>query len=142
MLGALTSRARLLPVAALAIALASTAGAAPKTPPKWETASAPQSTYAAETLDRSFRLEWDAKREPTATLVSGYVYNNTNRFAARMRLVIAGVDGDRVVGASTTWIPDGVPANHRNYFEAWVPNAPGYRVIILSFDWRERERRW
>ncbi len=123
--------------------LASTTGAAPKTPPKWETAAAPQSTYAAETLERSFRLEWDAKREPTATLVSGYVYNNTNRFAARMRLAIVGVEGARVVGASTTWIPDGVPATNRNYFEAWVPNAPAYRVVILSFDWKERDfRRW
>ncbi|MGH7355711.1 MAG: hypothetical protein ACRELS_14190 [Candidatus Rokuibacteriota bacterium] len=124
------------------MALVSTAGAAPKTPPTWETASVSPSTYAAETLERSFRLEWDARREPTATLVSGYVYNNTNRFAARMRLAIAGVDGARVVGASTTWIPDGVPANNRNYFEAWVPNAPAYRVSVLSFDWRERDRRW
>ena len=123
------------------MALVSTAGAAPKTPPKWETPAAPQSTYAAETLDRSFRLDWSVKREPTATLVSGYVYNQTNRFAARMRLAIAGVDGARVVGASTTWIPDGVPANNRNYFEAWVPNAPAYRVVILSFDWKEREFR-
>lgn len=122
--------------------LAATAGAAPKTPPKWETANAPQSTYATATLDHSFRLEWDAKREPTATLVSGYVYNNTDRFAARMRLAIAGVDGDRVVGASTTWIPSGVPATYRGYFEAWVPNAPGYRVVILSFTWRESDRRW
>ena len=136
-----TACTRIVPVAALALALASTAGAAPKTPPKWEVAAAPPSTYAAATLDRSFRLEWEARREPTATLVSGYVYNNTNRFAARMRLAIEGVDGSRAVGASTTWIPDGVPANNRNYFEAWVPNAPAYRVVILSFDWKEREFR-
>lgn len=137
------TRARLLPAAALALILASTAGAAPKTPPKWETAQMPEGMYAAETLDRSFHLEWSVKREATATLVNGYVYNNTNRFAARMRLAIAGVDGPRVLGASTTWIPDGVPANNRNYFEAWVPNAPGYRVVVLSFDWKERDqRRW
>jgi hypothetical protein len=135
---------RLLVVASAAVALASSAGAAPKTPPRWESARAPQAVYAAETLERSFRLEWTAQPGITATLVSGYVYNTTNRFAARMRLVIEGIEGDRVVGASMTWVPN-VPANNRNYFEEWVPNAPAYRVAVHSFDWVEsddRRRRW
>ena len=138
------TRSRRLRLAVLALVSAATLGAAPKSPPAWEMAKAPQPLYAAETLERSFRIEWAAQRQASATLVSGYVYNSTNRMAVRMRLVIEGLDGTRVVGASTTWILN-VPANDRNYFEERVPNAPAYRVSVLSFDWRERDdfrRRW
>ena len=95
--------------------------------------------YAPESLERWFRLEW--KR--TGSKLAGYVYNSTNRHAARMQLLIEGTDGaGKVTSKTTTWVLGGVPPNNRAFFEAPVPKAKAYRVRVLSFDWiDDRDRR-
>ncbi len=88
-------------------------------------------TYTQESLDHHFRLEWSK----TVRNVNGYVYNSSNRHAAYMRLLVEGVDGSgNVVNKTMTWVRD-VPPNNRAFFVVSVPDAPSYRVSILSFNW-------
>src|SRR6266545_6887486 len=99
-------------------------------------------TYTRETLDRYFRLEWSK----SGRNVNGYVYNSSNRRAAHMQLLVEGLDAAGTVVAKTmTWVRD-VPPNNRAFFEVAVPNAPSYRVSVLSFDWVEdrldRRKAW
>jgi len=52
-----------------------------------------------------------------------------------MRLLVEGVDGSgNVVNKTKTWVVD-VPPNNRAFFDVSVPDAPSYRVSILSFNW-------
>jgi hypothetical protein len=103
--------------------------------------------FAAESLDRWFRLEWTAGLSAKGPELSGYVYNTTNRRAARMRLAIDGLDpAGSVVAHMERWVLGSVPPNNRAYFQAPVPPAADYRVAVLSFDWVEDDggflRRW
>jgi hypothetical protein len=84
-----------------------------------------------ESSDRAFRLEWAKEGRK----VDGYVYNQTSRHAARMSLLVEGVDGSgKVMAATGTWVAD-VPPNNRSYFEVAVPDAPSYRITIVSYNW-------
>ena len=98
--------------------------------------------YAPETLDRNFQLEWSRAGKN----VNGYVYNTGNRRAARMILLVEGLDGSgKPVTKTTTWVRD-VPPNNRAFFQVAVPTAAAYRVSVQSFDWVEdgldRRRAW
>jgi hypothetical protein len=88
--------------------------------------------HAAETSqDGPFRLEWSKDGRK----VNGYVYNVTSRYAAYMQLLVEGVDpSGNVVNNTKTWVRD-VPPNNRAFFESSVPDAPSYRVSILSYKW-------
>lgn len=85
---------------------------------------------AQESLDRLFRLEWSKEGQK----LSGYVFNLTSRYAARMRLRIEGVDASgNIMATQRMWVPD-VPPNNRTFFEVKVSDAPGYRVTIESYN--------
>jgi hypothetical protein len=87
--------------------------------------------YTKETLDQYFQLEWSK----SGHTVNGYVYNSSNRRASRMQLLVEGVDASgKVFATTTTWVRD-VPPNNRAYFDVSVPDAPSYRVSVLTFDW-------
>jgi hypothetical protein len=87
--------------------------------------------YSKETLDRYFRLEWSKNGRK----VNGYVYNSSPRRVQRMQLLVEGIDGSgNVVNTTKTWVRD-VPPNNRSFFETSVPDAPSYRVSVLTFDW-------
>jgi len=104
-------------------------------------AAAAAQNYAPESLARWFRFEWKA----SGAKLTGYLYNQTNRAAARMQLLIEGLDGSgKVTGKTTTWVLGGAPPNNRAYFEAPVPKAASYRVSVLSFEWLDEtdRRRW
>ena len=94
-------------------------------------------TYAQETLDRYFRIEFQVSAASPRPVISGYIYN-TNRGvdADRMQLSIERLDAaGQVIGSSSTWVLGGVPAGNRAYFSAPVAPAASYRVQVLSFDW-------
>ncbi|SRR5437762_725613 len=92
--------------------------------------------YAPQSLERYFRLEWEVSHGKKGPAIEGYVYNKGPRPAERMRLQIERLDASgRVVGSSTVWVLGGVPMDGRAYFSASVPDATGYRVQVLSFDW-------
>ena len=79
--------------------------------PTWMPARAAQ-LYDSETLDRNFRLEWSR----AGRNLNGYVYNAGNRRAARMILLVEGLDGSgKSVTRTTTWVRD-VPPNNRAFF--------------------------
>ena len=83
-----------------------------------------------ESLDRVFRLDWSKEGQK----LSGYVYNLTSRYAARMRLRIEGVDASgNIVATQRAWVSD-VPPNNRTFFEVKVNDAPGYRITIESYN--------
>ena len=90
----------------------------------------PGPAAAQESLDRVFRVAWSKEGQK----LSGYVYNLTSRYAARMRLRIEGVDASgNIVATQRTWVPD-VPPNNRTFFEVKVGDAPGYRITIESYN--------
>lgn len=92
--------------------------------------------YAPATVDRDFRIEYEATSGARGPVLEGYVYNDAAMLADRMRLSIEMLDASgRVVGTTTTWVLGGVPPQNRAWFQAPVPPAAGYRVEILSFDW-------
>jgi hypothetical protein len=92
--------------------------------------------YAPQTLERSFRLEWNVTRDKKGPAIEGYVYNTASRSAERMRLQIDRLDAaGTVVGSSTVWVLGSVPMGNRAYFRASVPDAAKYRVQVLTFDW-------
>jgi len=95
--------------------------------------------YAPASLDRYFRLEWQATRGVKGPAIEGYVYNQGAQHAERMLLVIERLDGaGNVAGSSTVWVLGSVPMGNRAYFRASVPEAASYRVRVLSFDWAGR----
>jgi hypothetical protein len=93
-------------------------------------------TFAPQTLDRYFHIEWQLTRNRTGPTIEGYVYNQAVQAAERMRLQIYRLDAaGGVVGHSTVWLLGDVPKNSRAYFRAAVPEASSYRVEVLAFDW-------
>jgi hypothetical protein len=95
-----------------------------------------RSLFAQATLDTYFNVDWQVVRGPRGPVVEGFVYNRYGQATDRMRLDIEQLDGTgNVVGRTTTWVMGGVPPNGRTWFSAPVPDAAGYRVDILSFDW-------
>jgi hypothetical protein len=112
-------------VAALAIALIGL-GAAP----------APAQIYSPQSVERDFKLEWQATRDRKGPAIEGYLYNTSRQTAQRVRLEIARLDaGGNVVGAAAIWLPGEVQKGDRAYFRTAVSDAASYRVQILSFDW-------
>jgi hypothetical protein len=99
--------------------------------------SASADNYAQQSLDRSFRIEFEVGADSHRPTISGYVHNlESGYFADRMTLVIDRLDASgRVVGSSTTWVLGGVPPGNRAYFSARVEPAASYRIRVNSFDW-------
>jgi len=94
-------------------------------------APSPAAAEIQESSDRAFRLEWAKEGRK----VDGYVYNQTSRHAARMSLLVEGIDSSgKVLAATRTWVAD-VPPNNRSYFQVTVPDAPSYRITIVSYNW-------
>lgn len=94
-------------------------------------ATAPAPVAGQESSDPAFRLEWSKDGRK----VNGYVYNRTSRYAAKMRLLVEGLDvSGKVTAATGTWVTD-VPPNNRTYFQVAVPDAPAYRITIVSYNW-------
>jgi hypothetical protein len=92
--------------------------------------------YAPGSLDRYFRLEWQAVPGGSGPKVEGYVYNMADIPAERMVLEIDMLDGSgNVVGKTSTRVLGGAPPGNRAYFQAKVPQAAGYRIEVQSFDW-------
>lgn len=93
-------------------------------------------TYAPQTLEYYFRLEWQVSPSARGPVLEGYVYNKSGLMADRMLLRIDELDAaGKVVNSRTTWVLGGVPPNNRAWFTARVPEAAQYHVEIVGFDW-------
>ena len=96
-------------------------------------------TYAAESLNRYFTIEWEVAPSAKGPVIEGYVYNKKDQVVVRMILAIERLDGaGQVVGSSTVWVLGGIPAGNRTFFQAKTTEAAGYRVKVLTFDWGPR----
>ena len=91
-------------------------------------------------IDPRLVLEWEAgEGRRGRPVVSGYVYNNYDRAAYEVRVLVEtlGADGqpvDRAIG----FVVGIVPVRGRSYFEVPIKTTgPGYRVTVTSFDWRD-----
>jgi hypothetical protein len=95
--------------------------------------------FAKATLDYYFNVEWQAASSKHGPVVEGYVYNKSALIADRMRIRVEQLDGSgNVVGTTDSWVLGGVPPSNRAWFQVRVPQAPSYRVEVLSFDWLGR----
>jgi hypothetical protein len=122
-----------------AVALLAGCGALEPTRTAWHSAC-PKDLYAAESLDRWFRLNWDVTQGRRGPQVEGYVYNTYALGAERMILVIERLDpAGQIVDCTQTWLNGTVPPQFHAYFAAPVPDAASkYRVRVLSFDFVAR----
>ena len=93
-------------------------------------------TYAPQTLEYYFRLEWQVSPSARGPVLEGYVYNKSGMAADRMQLRIDELDtAGKVIASKTTWVLGTVPPNNRAWFETRVPQAAQYQVEIVGFDW-------
>jgi hypothetical protein len=91
---------------------------------------------ADEAVERYFRIEWQVGRDRKGPAIDGYIYNQAQRDAERVRVRIERLDAaGAVVGSSDVWVLGGAPQHGRAYFKASVPAAASYRVSISMFDW-------
>jgi hypothetical protein len=92
--------------------------------------------YAPETLTRVFRIDFEATRKMSGTVIDGYVYNKDLRATGRIILRIEQLDpSGKAVGKTLTWVPSVVSSGSRAYFRAGVPDASSYRVQVEVFEW-------
>jgi hypothetical protein len=89
------------------------------------------------TPDRGFRVDWEpVTTKRGATVLRGYVRNDTGHHIGNLRLLIESLDASGAVATTTVWSPPGIaPAFDRLYFE--VPlSAPAtsYRVRVAAWD--------
>jgi len=95
----------------------------------------PQSS-ATGGMAAELRVEWDVHRTEPRPLIRGYVNNAGGTTAARVTVLVEGLDGaGQSVNSTVGYVFGVVPAFNRTYFEVHVPPAVNYRVSVLSYDW-------
>jgi hypothetical protein len=92
--------------------------------------------YSFAEGERDFRVEWDQHPTGLGPAIGGYVYNNAGMPAARVRVLVEGLDGaGRPINTTIGYVVGTVPGFSRTPFEVRVPGAASYRVSVLSFEW-------
>ena len=91
--------------------------------------------YGAE---RFFSVEWEAGERAGRPVVSGHLVNTFGIPAVRLRLLVESLDAaGQVTERTIDWVPGDVMPGARHDFEIALPRAAsGYRVIVLSWDWK------
>ena len=104
------------------------------------TAGSPMSPSTPTTLmagwERKFTLEWTVAREPNdARRVRGYVSSQFGQNVEPMRVLALALDpSGAVVGSRVEFVPGGVPALGRRYFEVPdLPLADHYLVTVWDY---------
>jgi len=96
-------------------------------------------TTLSPSWQRYFTIDWAPATQHGKTGVEGYIRNEANFVATRVRLLVDALDASgNVVDQRLVWLlsPDLAPGT-RGYFEASIPGpAVSYRVSVFSFDWK------
>ena len=96
-------------------------------------------TTLTPSWQRYFTIDWAPATQHGKTGVEGYIRNEANFVATRVRLLVDALDASgNVVDQRLVWLlsPDLAPGT-RGYFEASIPGpAVSYRVSVYSFDWK------
>ncbi|MBI3825890.1 MAG: hypothetical protein HY294_07835 [Candidatus Rokubacteria bacterium] len=85
--------------------------------------------------DTWFKVDFTVEPRGEALRASGYVYNNYGRPVGDVRVLAQALDAsNRLVGQRLAWVPGGIPALSRSYFEVGpLPPADHYRVSVWSY---------
>src|SRR5262249_1119504 len=88
-------------------------------------------------MDGEFRIEWEQRQTSRGPAIAGYVWNDSGMPAARVAVLVEGLDGTggRVVNTTIGYVVGVVPGFGRTPFEVRVPSAASYRLRISSYDW-------
>ena len=99
---------------------------------------APAQDYRIYGAEQFFAVQWEAGERAGRPVVSGYLVNTFGIPAIRLRLVVESLDAaGQVIDRTIDWVPGDVMPGTRHDFEIAVPRAaPGYRVVVLSWDWK------
>ena len=100
-------------------------------------AAAPALEPLVRGWEQFFKLSWEASARRGEPVVSGYIANESGFTAARIRLLVEGLDpSGQVVSQRLGWVAHPVAPSTRTYFEVPVgSSAPSYRVSVFAFDW-------
>lgn len=90
--------------------------------------------------DQHMTIEWKAAPRGPGTDVWGYVVNHSPYTFNHVRVLVdaLGPDG-QVIGQRVVWAPGILGSWGRNYFEASIEAAHGYRVRVYSYQRVERD---
>jgi hypothetical protein len=100
------------------------------------TSQARYQPYAFAEGERDFRVEWEERQTRRGPAIAGYVYNDTGMPAAKVSVLVEGLDeAGHPVTTTIGYVMGTVPALSRAYFEVRVPSAASYRVSVSSFEW-------
>ena len=86
--------------------------------------------------ERFLSSDWEVIEERTGPVVRGYIKNNSPYTLTGLRIMADALDSTgRVVTQQIAWVPDGLGAFDRRYFEIPMKaRGQAYRVRILAFD--------
>jgi len=92
--------------------------------------------FGAVGWEKFFTLDWEAAAHRGRSVVRGYVVNEYGAPAARIQLLVEGVNGAGAVVATTmAHVFSEVQPGGRAYFEVPAPGPSGaYRVRVLSWE--------
>jgi len=92
--------------------------------------------FAAVGWEKFFTLDWEAAAHRGRSVVRGHVVNEYGAPAARIQLLVEGVNGAGAVVARTmAYVFSEVQPGGRAYFEVPAPGPSGaYRVRVLSWE--------
>ncbi len=92
--------------------------------------------FAAVGWEKFFTLDWEAGAHRGRPVVRGHVVNDYGTPAARIQLLVEGVNGAGAVVATTmAYVFSEVQPGGRAYFEVPAPGPSGtYRVRVLSWE--------
>jgi hypothetical protein len=86
--------------------------------------------------EQKFELDWQVNVEPSGTQrIRGYLVSHDGRTAYEARVLVQTVDvSGAVVGRQIAWVPGGVPAFGRSYFEVpHLSSADHYLVTVWDY---------
>ena len=96
-------------------------------------------TTLTPSWQRYFTIDWAPATHHGKTGIEGYIRNDGNFVATRIRLLVDALDASgNVVDQRLVWLlsPELTPGT-RGYFETSIPApAVSYRVSVYSFDWK------
>jgi hypothetical protein len=87
--------------------------------------------------EQFFKVDWQAGQRGTRPVVYGYLKNDWGMPAARIQLLVEGIDASgAVVGQKVEWLGPILNPGIQTYYEVAVPwQTPNYRVSVFAFEW-------
>jgi hypothetical protein len=87
--------------------------------------------------EQFFKIDWQAGQRGTQRVVYGHLMNDWGMPAAKIQLLVEGVDASgAVVGQRVAWFGQTLAPGIRFYFEVPVPwQTPTYRLSVFAFEW-------